>query len=187
MKDCVQQQVGFWFSPAGGASIALIGVAITAFATMWLSGRARRWHLQDERRDRCIARGEEVYSLIRNWHMAQNPSFLYYRLAMKGQIDYNTALDAVIKSGTGQDLKVERIDLILAVYFCNVANCWDEALAAAKHATKIEGDFRALYKEGCTSSELHLRDFEQASVLAERKIETTLSMLSSEIQRIAQT
>jgi hypothetical protein len=182
--DCVEPQLTFWFSPAGGATIALVGVAVTGLVTWWLSGRARRWQLEDDRRTRLIQRGEEAYSLIRNWHLDQHHWYLHNRLVMEGKVDYNSAMDAVNEQGGRRSLQIERVGLILEMYFSDVASDWQNVVSAIQSASQVENNFRAAYKEGLLSSDWHKTAFDEAWVLAEQRLDKTMKALSSAMKSI---
>ncbi len=184
MQECIRP-VTFWFSPAGGATIALVGVVLTGLVTWWLSGRTRRWQLQDDFRNRLLHRGEEAYSLVRNWYLDQHHWYLHHRLVMEGKVDYNSALDAVIEQGGARSLQVERVDLILDVYFPEISPIWKETVSAIQGAAAVENDFRAAYKDGLLSSESHRTDFDSAFIDTEQRVGRTLEALSRAIKGIA--
>ena len=184
MQECIRP-LTFWFSPAGGATIALVGVVLTGLVTWWLSGRTRRWQLEDDFRNRLLQRGEEAYSLVRNWYLDQHHWYLHHRLVMEGRVDYNSALDAVIEQGGARSLQVERVHLILDVYFPKISPIWKEAVSAIQGASAINSDFRAAYEDGLLSSETHRIEFDRAFIETEQRVDRTLKELTHAIKGIA--
>ena len=184
MVGCVQQ-ISFWYSPAGGATIALVGVAVTGLITWWLSGRTRRWQLADDRRNRLLQRGEEAYSLVRNWYLDRHHWYIHHRLVMDGRVDYNSALDAVIEHGGKRSFQSERIDLILDVYFLDISPIWKTAVSAYREASGVENDFRNAYKEGMLSSDWHKAAYDDAWKDTHLNVEKTLDEISLAIKKTA--
>jgi hypothetical protein len=113
-----------WIGPIIGAFLALSGVLVTQVMVARSRHQERQWRLQDEMRLRLIDRGEELYTLIHKWKISFSSNVLHYSIVMRGEIDYNSALDAVNAAGKDNMSSFERIDLIIKVYFPELMNTW---------------------------------------------------------------
>jgi hypothetical protein len=174
-----------WATPAGGAIIALAGVILAQLIALLLSSRERKWKLADEKRLRLVERGEELCSLVWGWQKSQDAPFLYYRMAMDGTIDYNNALDAVNESAKGDMVKVERIELIVDVYFPSLRSIWRAAHSAASSAMSVERDFRSRYKNGLPESAVHKSHFEKFMIEAEKKTTELQAAVAKAVRQVA--
>ena len=143
-----ESQPSCWASSAGGATIALTGVLVTSMLNWIFRKQDRRWRLEDEARLRDIERGEELYSLLHLWSITAYAGFMAYLRVMKGEIDYNSALDIVIESGKRNQKDFERIDLLFSVYFPDLHEKWKSAKEFVHISSSIESRFREKYKRG---------------------------------------
>ena len=174
--------MALWLSPAGGAIIALVGVALTALVSAYLGGRNRRWQLVDARRDTLAAKGEIVYVLIEKWRNSQTSWFLQCRLVMNGDIDYNKFLDIFLESNTGVDLQVERIEFLLTVFFNATFLEWQKCIQFAHIASRIENAFKLNYKVGIHSGQEQLPELQQAMLELNSQINVTLDHLTKSVR-----
>ena len=177
--------VGFWYGPAGGATIALIGVIITVLVGLVLSERTHRWQLQDENRKIAHEHGEELYPLISKWGMAQISWFLQLRLVMRDQIDYNKYLDLYIEDNQNKDFKISKIEFLISVHFPELSDDWKKCVLFVQIASQTEDDFKQEYKTGMHRGEIYLPKLSKQVSEAQAEIERTLSNLVSSVSRIS--
>jgi len=152
------------YGPIVGALIALAGVGLSQLIAAHFRKTDRSWKIADENRSRVIERGEELYVLLEKWGNNFTASFLRYSRVMTGEIDYNSALDAVRDDLKRSVIQAERIGLIIGIYFPEIADEWKVVQQNVHKTSDIESDFRRGYKSGKTESAEHLTQYTQASL-----------------------
>jgi uncharacterized protein affecting Mg2+/Co2+ transport len=172
------QQTSFWFSPAGGATIALAGVAIAVISSSFWAVMNRRWQIADHKRQIAIEKGEQVYGLIKRWKDYNTTWFSHCKLVMTDQIDYNEFLDISIKEGEKFDSQVDKIDFIIAVHFPELSDDWDRCVKLVWASSEIESQFKNDYKAGIHTGAQHLPNLRQATLDAYSQLEATLRNLA---------
>lgn len=171
------EQISFWYSPAGGAAIALLGVAITAAVSSLWAWVNRRWQRADQKRSVAIEKGEQVYSLLKKWRDFNTEWFGHCCLVMEDKIDYNQFLDLVIKSHKDFDSQVDKIDFNIAVHFPELKADWDECVKLVWATSAIENNFKNDYKIGVHTGQPHLQELRTAMMGAHGQLEITLDKL----------
>ena len=89
-----------------------------------------------------------------------------------------------IEDNKDVDLKVERIEFLISVYFPNVLNDWKECVALAQSAAKIESQFKDEYRQGFHRGEFWLAKLSEAVNATQVKVEQTLAQLIASVAAI---
>jgi hypothetical protein len=176
-KCAVPDQVSFWASPAGGATIALVGVFLTALLTSVWQVMSRRWQRADQRRQIAIEKGEEIYLQMKNYKDYNFQWFSHCRLLMNGQIDYNKFLDLGIEALKQTPILVGQIYFNLGVHFPELISEWENCMEAVQFTTSIEGRYRNDYRAGVDSSPQLFPELQAAVLIADGHIDRTMQHL----------
>ena len=173
----------FWLGPAGGATIALVGVLLTTVVTAILGGRSRNWQLEDEHRKLILERGEEAYSLLKRWWLAQVSWYGKCKLVMNQVIDYNKFLDIIIEENQSVDLKAEKIDLIFSIYFPETLEHWNQCVDLIRMAGAIENYFKESYKLNLMTGGHSLSKLSEAMLATNAQVDATLDALCQAMRK----
>ena len=103
-------------------------------------------------------------------------------LCTNGVIDYNKFLDLSIDSNNGIDLKVDRIDLIFAVYFKEVEPHWRRCIEQIQKVSSVENDFKNDYKKGISSGSVKLVEMQVGMLNLSDHVERTLDLIACQIR-----
>ena len=172
--------------PVWGAAIALSGVFLTQYLAYRFRKQDRSWRIADETRARMVERGEELYTAIFNWNKALGTHFIFYSQAMRGHISYNDALDAVIAAGEKENIKIDRMEMVLNIYFPDLANQFEACRAIVQAASAVEGEFRNLYRQNSgVDGEQHARRYQALLLQSEKSLNALLESLATEIRGIS--
>ncbi len=170
--------VEIWGVALGGAIALSVQIFVGIFA-YYRSKIERNWKKSDDRESTHRERGEELHILLQKWFKLTGAGFFHYPMVMRGLLDYNSALDAVIDSDTKSSVEVEKIEFLIDVYFPQISNEFEELRDVLQQANSIEADYKRAYKSsGPFVSEKHANDYEQKLVEAEKRSNSVLKKLA---------
>lgn len=174
--------VGVWGVALGGAIALSVQILVGCFA-YYRSKAERDWKKLDYEEDIRRGRGEELHILLQKWFKLTGAGFFHYPMVMRGQIDYNAALDAVINGNSKSDIEVEKIGFLIDVYFPQIGDDFDRLKRLLQQANAIEHEYKEVYKNsGPYLSEQHANEYEQKLVEAEKQSDLLLKNLSKIIR-----
>jgi len=174
--------IGVWGVVLGSSITLLVQVLVGVFA-YYRSKIERDWNKSDDKEKTHRDRGEELYILLQKWFKLTGSGFFHFPMVMRGTIDYNSALDAVIESNAKSTIEVEKMGFLIDVYFPQIREDFDRLRNLMQQANLIEADYKKKYiASGPYISENHAAEFEQKLVEAEKQSGSVLRKLAKIIR-----
>ena len=99
------------------------------------------------------ARAEELYVSIRKFCKTMVSDHFPYLRVMKGQFDYNNALDMTLERGEKSNFDPERIYMIADIYYPGLSKKIDDLVELNGKVHDIRETFKKKYEKGKTKDE----------------------------------
>ncbi|MCP9933381.1 hypothetical protein KBZ08_05585 [Cyanobium sp. Candia 9D4] len=148
----------------GGAIVTGFFAVLSASLASRASTKQLSLKLRHENeRDRLEARRErleELYSLVTRWAKEMLNFFLPFMSVMKGDLTYNQALD--MSAANRISLESDRLFTLAELYFHSGHDRLLDVRSRADEVSRINSDFKQLYKTGVTESPEHLKQMSDA-------------------------
>ncbi|HAW53379.1 MAG TPA: hypothetical protein DCX54_13800 [Flavobacteriales bacterium] len=104
-------------------------------------------------------RGEELYVSILKYTNFMVSDHSPYAKVMKGDLEYNQALDLTIESANNQKFDAQRITMLTNLYFPSLKNDLDILINFNGEIMRSRKSFELKYKDGYTQDESLLNDY----------------------------
>ncbi len=161
----------------------LVGILMSTRAS--LKAISQQFDLKGEAEHRQIlrSRGEELYQVAATW-----TNYLFFQnvlliKVMQDEISYNEHLDLIINSDKSIDSNIERLDMLIDVYFPVVREEYEAVLEARDYLNNIIYEHKTAYKIG--GNGIHfLKPFQDALMKIEQRAERLKLSISSELKSI---
>lgn len=138
-----------------------IATSVVAFFGVYLTNResykrliSQQEHERKIKYDEAIQlRAEELYVTVRKWTNRMVGDHFPYVRVMKGQFEYNKALDMTISSGEKRDYDPERMHMICDLYFPELTKYLDELVDLNGTVLDYREKFKKRYQKRITKDE----------------------------------
>lgn len=148
-------------SEARVAIATAIVTSLIAFIGVYFSNResykrlrSQQNHERQLRNDEAItARAEELYITVKKWTNAMVGEHFPYVRVMKGQFEYNKALDMTLSLGDKREHDPVRMHMICDLYFPPLSKCLDDLVELNVEALDYREEFKKRYERGLTKNE----------------------------------
>jgi hypothetical protein len=124
---------------------------------------------------------EELYLLVESWRRSIGVNALPYFKVMRGEIDYNQALDLTIQFGKDIQLNHNRIPMLINLYFPQLKPVHAGVLKVTEEMNAILAEHKQVYRQGGTRAPEFVAPLREAVL----KLESAGSAFHEEISRIA--
>jgi len=162
------------------AITALAGVFLGSVFTLigvWINNKenTKRLKLQfkheEKIRQKTLEREylEELYVISDKYFNTLISHFLPYRTVMKGELTFNEALDLNIDTKLNFD--VQRVSMIIHMYFPKLENSYDEILKVREELNEIIFHYGEQYKNGNQDGSKWLLSFQPDLELISKKMQ----------------
>lgn len=177
-----------------GLAAALIGAAV-AIAAAWLTNRTnakvaattRAHELSLRAEDLRRSRGEELYTLLRQW---LNRLYGYYVIklsVMDGKITYNQALDIELQDRDRSDDSHVRIEMLIDVYFPVLHPQYSKLIQLREEVNAIIFKHKAEYSVGRTDGSAYVKPFQAKLQKLEFAAKTLTDSLLERLRNVEHT
>ncbi|MBJ6750737.1 hypothetical protein [Geomonas anaerohicana] len=162
------------------AWIALATAILSSGMTLlgvWLSNRATNQrvklqleHDQKIKYDDIIRnRLEELYVESKRYLNHLCSYYLPYRQVMKGELNFNQALDLTISSAENAKFDPNRVTLLIHMYFPEVQLAFDDIMTIREKLNDIVSGYKKQYKGGNSDGRNWLKEFQPLLELLAKK------------------
>ena len=131
-----------WQVILGLLTIVMSGV-VAAVVTFRLNARREDRQFRRERL-------EHLFRAFLGFCRVLGADWFHYIPVMTGQINYNQALDMTIASGKDEDRNLEKLEMLVAIYWPELQSHVDALKAVRDAGASAVGEHKARYKAGHT-------------------------------------
>lgn len=171
---------------AVGAGSAILGAYLSSRQSLKMYKLQSSEEDEGAKRKLRIERGEELYGMLSVFgkNIVGNNLLLYS--VMRGETTYDKHLDFVIAQDLKSDYDVNRMDMLLEVYFPQLEQQYGVMMANLEEHNRVITEHKGAYQSNPSSGKSYIAPFSAAQKNFVESIDALKRSLSTEIRSIFQ-